>query len=67
MSTPEMETNDDSKPQLPIAIDSNENGEEDGEGQGAENVAIAAFGYEPAYRRVLGKMAGICIVVALAA
>jgi hypothetical protein len=47
---------DDGKPRSPTAT----------EGESAENT-IAAFGYEPAYRRVFGKIAGICIVIALAA
>lgn len=36
------------------------------EGDRLENAAITALGYEPAYQRVMGKIAGICIVLALA-
>ncbi|KAH6687277.1 amino acid permease-domain-containing protein [Plectosphaerella plurivora] len=50
------QTDDGTKPRSPTAT----------EGEVVENT-IAAFGYEPAYRRVLGKAAGICIVIALAA
>lgn len=34
-------------------------------GDSIENGTITAFGYAPAYRRVLGTLAGICIVIAL--
>ncbi|KAM5357750.1 hypothetical protein ACJZ2D_015957 [Fusarium nematophilum] len=34
-------------------------------GDGLENGTISAFGYVPAYRRVLGSVVGVCVVIAL--